>query len=113
MSDSIEVKVEYNYTDEVNSNNKEWYNKDAKRVIINVYDRICRFTEPIVSFQGVLTHSQVEHIIALIQDNILLEIDIDNEEFIAFIFGVINNYHHVNHEIDNVSLLGDDVFMKD
>lgn len=107
MNNDFKVNVEYSYNNEVNSNNKEWYNKDAREAHINIY----KSGEHYISFHGLLTHSQVEHIIALIQDNIIQYKDIDKGYM--FILDVIKNYEHINNKNDNVPLLGDNVFMKD
>ena len=107
MNNDFKVNVEYSYDNEVNSTNKEWYNKDAREVHINIY----KSDEHYITFHGLLMHSQVEHIIALIQDNIIQYKDIDKGYM--FILDVIKNYEHINNKNDNVLLLGDNVFMKD
>lgn len=89
-----QITVTVDYTDEFNSGNKNWYNKTARKTSIKCGE---------VRYFGILTQSQVEHVIALIQDN----------SSSSIISEIITNYGKENFEYNNQKLLGDEYFLND
>lgn len=59
------VQVNVDYTEEVNSSNKNWLNSDSRHCDILVRSDDAET----IKYSGTLSQSQVEHIVFLIQDN--------------------------------------------
>lgn len=93
------VQVNVDYTEEVNSGNKNWINSDARQCDILVRSDDVET----VKYSGYLSQSQVEHIIFLIQDN-------HSDETIR---NQIGDYVTQNLFFDSEPLPGDPEFLED
>lgn len=74
------VQVNVDYTEEVNSSNKNWLNSDSRHCDILVRSDDAET----IKYSGTLSQSQVEHIVFLIQEIILekiLKIKLSNMKF--------------------------------
>lgn len=87
------VQVNIDYTDEINSPNKEWINREDRNCDIIVRDDNHR----LIKYSGYLTTKQIEHIIFLIQEN-FSELDIKT---------FIKDYEDQNFSLLKEPILGD------
>lgn len=89
------VQVFVDYTNEVNSLNKDWINQDDRNCSICVESDDHKLTK----YSGRLTSQQIEHIVILIQDNS------SQEEIIS----LIEHYQNTNADFLRELVFGDDI----
>lgn len=91
------VQVNVDYTEEVNSCNKEWLNQSDRFCDILVRDDKAET----VKYTGVLDQSQLEHVIIFIQDG----------RSSSDIKDLIEHYENENAKVDD--LIGDPIFIEE